>query len=119
MSNPVPKPGSPVRGSETGRPIMALFDLLGRTWAMGVIWQLCGGPLTFRGLQARCDNLSSSLLNTRLRELRATGLVDRSRDGYVLTPLGRELAAHLRAMGDWSLRWADALAEDAGDDPPA
>ncbi|HJV56497.1 MAG TPA: transcriptional regulator, partial [Methylomirabilota bacterium] len=35
-----PRPGWPVRGSRTGRPIMALMDLLGRRWALRVIWEL-------------------------------------------------------------------------------
>lgn len=109
MANDIPRPGRPVRGSSTGRPIMALFDLLGRTWAMGVVWQLSDGPQTFRGLQQRCDGISSSLLAKRLKELRGTGLVERSDEGYVLTDHGRELATLLHGMGAWSVRWADAL----------
>jgi len=35
-----PKPGTRVRGSRTGRPIMALIDLLGRRWALRVVWEL-------------------------------------------------------------------------------
>src|SRR5208282_722599 len=33
----IPKPGSPVRGSRTGRPLMALLDLLGRRWALRIV----------------------------------------------------------------------------------
>ena len=29
-----------VRGSRTGRPIMALLDLLGRRWTLRIIWEL-------------------------------------------------------------------------------
>lgn len=108
MSN-TPRPGEPVRGSETGRPIMALFDLLGRTWAMGIVWQLADGPQTFRGLQARCDGVSASLLNRRLKELRESALVTRGDRGYELTPLGLELWGLLRPMGDFSQQWATAL----------
>lgn len=96
---------------------MALFDLLGRTWAMGIVWQLADGPQTFRGLQGRCDQVSASLLNRRLKELRDTGLVGRSEEGYVLTELGEELAALLKPMGSWSQRWAEALRES--EDSPA
>jgi DNA-binding HxlR family transcriptional regulator len=53
-----PRPGAPVRGSATGRPIMALLDLLGRRWALRIIWELRDGPLTFRDLQAACDGMS-------------------------------------------------------------
>ena len=49
----IPIPGKPVRGSKTGVPIMALFDLLGRTWAMGVLWQMQNGTFTFRKLQQK------------------------------------------------------------------
>ena len=48
-----PRPGRRVRGSETGRPIMALLDLLGRRWALRVGWELRNGPLGFRELQRR------------------------------------------------------------------
>lgn len=112
MSTRIPRPGAPVRGSATGRPIMALFDLLGRTWAMGIIWQLNDGPQTFRGLQARCDQVSASLLNRRLAELRETNLVQRGEQGYELTVLGAELGALLRPMGAWSTRWANALSTE-------
>ena len=40
-----PRPGRPVRGSQTGRPIMALMDLLGRRWTLRVIWELRDGRL--------------------------------------------------------------------------
>ena len=32
-----------VRGSRTGRPIMALLDLLGRRWTLRIIWELRDG----------------------------------------------------------------------------
>jgi DNA-binding HxlR family transcriptional regulator len=42
---PAPRPGTKVRGSSGGRPIMALLDLLGRRWALRILWELRGGPL--------------------------------------------------------------------------
>ena len=50
---------------------MALLDLLGRRWALRVLWELRDGPVPFRALQQRCDGMSSSVLNQRLAELRA------------------------------------------------
>ena len=105
----IPRPGSPVRGSRSGAPIMALFDLLGRRWAMGIIWTLEGGPFSFRELQERCGTLSPTVLNTRLRELREAGLVQTSVDGYRLTTIGRRLYVLLVPMGRWSKRWARGL----------
>src|ERR1700761_5051140 len=81
----IPKPGSPVRGSQTGRPIMALLDLLGRRWALRVIWELRDGPLSFRELQTRGGAISSSVLNDRLAELREAGIVETTEAGYRLT----------------------------------
>ena len=74
----LPKPGQPVRGSRSGSPIMALFDLLGRRWAMGVLWTTNEhGPLTFRSLQEKCETISPAVLNQRIKELRAAGLLER------------------------------------------
>ena len=106
---PLPKLGARVRGSQSGQPIMVLFDLLSRRWAMGVLWNLSGQNRTFRNLQARCDSASPSVLNTRLKELQAVGLVEKASDGYALTETGRELFAHLEPLGDWAMKWVPTL----------
>jgi DNA-binding HxlR family transcriptional regulator len=48
---PAPRPGDRVRGSRSGRPIMAALDLLGRRWALRVLWELRDGALPFRALR--------------------------------------------------------------------
>ena len=102
-----PSPGKPVRGSKTGRPIMALLDLLGRRWALRVIWELRDGPLTSRALRARCDDVSPTVLQARLNELREAGFVQHeTAGGYQLTPLGRELGAQVLALHHFADRWA-------------
>lgn len=98
----------PVRGSHSGRPIMALLDLLGRRWTMRVLWELRGEPLSFRALQAACSGMSPSVLNQRLAELREAALVDAAENGYALTARGRELLALFEPLN----RWADAWAQD-------
>lgn len=103
----IPRPGRPVRGSDTGRPIMALLDLLGRRWALRVIWELRDGPRSFRQAQARCGSISSSVLNDRLAELRAAGIVDATAEGYRLTDEGRELLALYPQLDAWAQRWAE------------
>ena len=105
----VPIPGQPVRGSKSGKPIMALFDLLGRAWAMGVIWQLKSGPYTFRELRERCDDVSPTLLNRRLKELRQAQLVEHDSKGYRLTELGEMLFEVLEPFEQWSQMWAQHL----------
>ena len=103
----IPRPGQPVRGSTTGEPIMALLDLLGRRWALRVIWELREEALSFRDLQARCDGMSSSVLNQRLAELRAAGIVEQDGNGYRLTAEGTELLAAFRPLNAWARRWAE------------
>jgi DNA-binding HxlR family transcriptional regulator len=93
---------------------MALLDLLGRRWALRVIWELREGPLSFRETQARCGAISSSVLNDRLTELRAAGIVEAGHRGYELTDEGRELLALYPALDAWAVRWA-ARERDRGD----
>jgi DNA-binding HxlR family transcriptional regulator len=103
---PAPTPGRPVRGSKTGRPIMALLDLLGRRWALRILWELRAGTLNFRELRGRCDSVSPSVLNQRLGELRDTGIVELTDHGYRLTSTGAELLLALAPIDDWAKGWA-------------
>ena len=102
-----PAPGRAARGSDGGRPIMALLDLLGRRWALRVIWELREQPLAFRALQERCAGMSSSVLNQRLHELRAAGVLEAGPDGYRLTDEGRLLLAAYPPLDAWAERWAE------------
>ena len=78
---------------------MALLDLLGRRWALRVLWELRDDRRTFRNLQEACDGVSPAVLNDRLRELRESALVELEEGGgYGLTVLGRE-AVTARSMG--------------------
>jgi DNA-binding HxlR family transcriptional regulator len=104
-----------VRGSTGGRPIMAALDLLGRRWALRVLWELRTGPLGFRALQAACDAMSSSVLRDRVAELAEAGLVGRDGDLYALTPLGAELGRALGPLDAWSRRWAAEVVASGGE----
>jgi len=115
---PIPIPGKPVRGSKTGIPIMALFDLLGRTWALGVLWQLQEGPHTFRALQKRCDSISPSILNSRIKDLREANIAERTLEGYQLTERGNKLIRLIKPFGDWSRAWATEVFDYSPKDIP-
>ena len=66
-----------VRGSRSGRPVMALLDLLGRRWTLRIVWELRDDRrLTSRALRSACDEASPTILQTRLTELREAGLVE-------------------------------------------
>jgi DNA-binding HxlR family transcriptional regulator len=103
----IPKPGVPVRGSRTGRPVMALLDLLGRRTALRILWELSRADrgLTFRALESAAET-NPALLNARLKELRASGLVSHDADGYRLSASGLELVKLLLPLVEWADEWA-------------
>ncbi|MBF6557264.1 MAG: helix-turn-helix transcriptional regulator [Acidimicrobiales bacterium] len=86
---------------------MAALDLLGRRWALRLLWELRDGPLGARALRARTDDMSSSVLYQRLRELLEAGLVQQtgSRD-YALTEVGRSLGEAIEPLGAWAEAWS-------------
>ena len=107
METSVPLPGRPVRGSSTGRPVMALLDLLGRRGALRVLWELRDGrPQGFRLLRSSAGEMSPSVLSERLKELRAARIVELGSDGYALTPSGLELLRRLQPLNRWAELWA-------------
>lgn len=109
-SDAVPLPGRRVRGSATGRPVMAALDLLGRRWTLRILWELRGPALNFRALQAACGGVSPSVLQERLAELaEARLLAHDGESGYALTPLARKLLPALSALDGWAGEWAAAL----------
>jgi DNA-binding HxlR family transcriptional regulator len=99
-----------VRGSSTGRPIMALLDLLGRRWTLRIVWELREQPKRFRELQDLIG-ASPTIVNTRLAELREAKLVELDEaTGYRLTALGNELLRLFLPLHVWSEKWAKATA---------
>lgn len=101
-----PRPGRRVRGSATGRPLMAALDLLGRRWTLRVLWELRSSRLTFRALRDACDAVSPTVLNTRLGELREAGILESTPEGYAVTELGRQLCGALAPLEQWARDWA-------------
>ena len=85
---------------------MALLDLVGRRWALRILWELRVGTLNFRELRGRCDSVSPSVLNQRLGELRETGIVELTDEGYRLTRAGDELLLALAPLGEWAKTWS-------------
>ena len=101
------RPGRPARGTRTGRPLMVAFDLLGRRWALRVLWELREGHLGFRALQEHCEGMSSSVLRDRLAELLGAGLLETDDAGrYGLSSHGHALLAALKPLSSWADEWA-------------
>jgi DNA-binding HxlR family transcriptional regulator len=100
-----------VRGSRTGRPIMVLLDLLGRRWALRILWELRDQTLTSRSLRTACDEASPTVLQARLSELRQADFIELvPSSGYRLTAMGRELQNNLLPLHRFAERWSKAAA---------
>lgn len=101
-----PRPGRPARGTRTGRPLLVAFDLLGRRWALRVLWELREERVGFRALQERCEGMSSSVLRDRLAELAGAGIVETDDSGrYGLSHDGHALLEALRPLARWADQW--------------
>jgi DNA-binding HxlR family transcriptional regulator len=85
---------------------MAALDLLGRRWALRILWEMRSAPLGFRELQGRCDSMSASVLSQRLAELAEADIVESGKDGWGLTGEGERLLGTLGELDGWAKRWA-------------
>src|SRR6187402_201531 len=108
----MPKPAAvtkktAVRGSRTGRPVMALLDLLGRRWTLRILWELREQSLTSRALRTACDEASPTVLQARLSDLRRAGLIElKPASGYGLTELGQDLQQTFLPLHRFAERWS-------------
>ena len=84
------------------RAVESVLDLLGRRWALRLIWELRRSTLSFSELRER-TGISPSVLSARLRELVDSDVLER--DGgrrYRLSGRGRELARILYELNRWA-----------------
>ncbi|MBL8279055.1 MAG: helix-turn-helix transcriptional regulator [Pelomonas sp.] len=87
----------------------AALELFHRRWTLRILWELRGegACLNFRALQAACGDLSASVLNQRLAELREALLVEHDAgSGYRLGAQGRSLLVAIEPLLQWAPRWA-------------
>ncbi|OGA97550.1 MAG: transcriptional regulator [Burkholderiales bacterium RIFCSPHIGHO2_12_FULL_61_11] len=84
-----------------------LLELLEARYAMRVLWALKDGhPQTFRLLQDSIGSITPNTLNTRIKELRAAGLMGHGGDGYTVTTLGADLLKRLNDLQAFAGKWA-------------
>jgi DNA-binding HxlR family transcriptional regulator len=96
--------------------MLALLDLLGRRWALRILWELRMQPASFQALHRRCGSMSTSVLSQRLAELREARLIDKDRDGgYMLTEHGDRLLSRLDGIDEWTQEWARTIGGEAAD----
>jgi DNA-binding HxlR family transcriptional regulator len=111
---PTLNPGKKVGSSQSGRPIIAVLNLLGRRWCLRILWELHqNGPSSFRTLQRLCGDISPTVLNSRLSELREAEIIDlRGGEGYIITEEGIALGGIVNQLNTWSKSWANRTASD-------
>lgn len=98
--------------------INAALELFHRRWTLRILWELRaeGASLNFRALQAACGDLSASVLNQRLAELRAALLVAHDAgSGYRLSAQGRSLLVAIEPLLKWAPRWAREVQRSSKD----
>jgi DNA-binding HxlR family transcriptional regulator len=90
--------------------MLALLDLLGRRWALRILWELRVEAASFQALHRRCDSMSTSVLSQRLGELRDAQLIDKDEAAsYALTEAGSHLLGRLDGIDEWTQEWARAI----------
>lgn len=89
-------------------PVETTLEAIGGRWKVLVIHHLLEGTKRFGELTRLLHGVSARTLTRQLRELEASGILDRlvhaqipPRVDYSLTPFGRKLAPILYAMHDW------------------
>jgi DNA-binding HxlR family transcriptional regulator len=86
----------------TTKPVESALDLLGRRWALRIVWELRRSTLAFSELRQR-TGISPSVLSARLGELVDAGVLERDGGGrYRLSGRGRELARVLYELNRWA-----------------
>ena len=87
--------------------VAQLLELLEARYALRILWALKNGhPQTFRLLQDSIGHITPNTLNTRIKELRAAGLLHHDGDGYVVTTLGAELLKRLNELPAFASKWS-------------
>jgi DNA-binding HxlR family transcriptional regulator len=88
------------------KPVEGVLDLLGRRWALRLVWELRRSTRSFSELRER-TGISPSVLSARLGELIHAGVLERdSGRRYRLSGRGRELARILYELNRWAAQHA-------------
>jgi DNA-binding HxlR family transcriptional regulator len=98
--------------SKENAAISQLLGLLESRYAIRVLWALRDGHAqTFRLLQDSVGGITPNTLNTRIKELRAAGLVNHGSDGYVVTSSGADLLKRLADLPAFAAKWVASQAK--------
>lgn len=101
-------------GAKENAATSQLMSLLESRYAMRVLWALRDGhPQTFRLLQDSVGGVTPNTLNTRIKEMRAAGMMNHGPNGYFLTPVGVDFNRRLADWPAFAAKWSAALARKA------
>jgi DNA-binding HxlR family transcriptional regulator len=95
-------------------PISRACELLQPRWTIQIITELWSGSTRFNDIRKGVGNISSALLSKRLKDLEASGLVQRIVDqgtgavDYIRTEKAIRLEPALHALAEWAQRNIDA-----------
>lgn len=92
----------------SGCPVEVTVSLIENKWKVLIIRDLLSGAKRFGELKRSIDGISQKVLTSQLRDMEASGLIDRKvyaevppRVEYSLTDLGRSLSPTLMALKEW------------------
>lgn len=91
-------------------PVAKTAEVLGEKWTLLIVRELVLGATRFSQIQRGVPRMSPTVLNKRLAELQAHGVIVRKRIPeqkgfeYRLTESGRELYPVILQMAQWGMR---------------
>ena len=110
--SPRPKPASAQRDiapCDEPCPIERGMRVLGRKWKGSILWHLQDGPVRFNDLARQLGGATRKMVNERLKELEAQGLVKRNvlsdrpiAVSYEITDFGRSALVVLSQLKEWA-----------------
>lgn len=85
----------------------ASIKLFGDYWTMMIIDMLSDGPMRFRDLEQKIENVNTATLTNRLKNMQTAQLIERKEQSradvtYELTDLGKRAVPILNAVNDFS-----------------
>ncbi len=90
-------------------PIERGMRMLGGKWKGSILWHLKDGPVRFNDLARQLGGASKKMVNQRLKEMEALGLLERRvlstrpiAVAYEITDFGRSALDVLEQLKDWS-----------------
>jgi DNA-binding HxlR family transcriptional regulator len=96
-------------------PVAMAAEILCTRWTVVLMRELLAGSTRFNELRRGVPRMSPALLSKRLRDLEASGVLERvplagesEFHEYRLTSAGRDLWSVVEAMGIWGQRWVES-----------